>query len=141
MPLFMIKREYFDLIRIGKKTVELRKKDGPWKYAKVGDEAVFLCGKETERRTITSIREGSLEGIFSKVDFRRILPNTRSRKEAIQLIRRLYPNESNFIAFELEDKKLTDPKLIEFLREVIHSKERRRRRPTRKRIPKEVDYV
>ena len=100
MPLFMIKREYFDLIRIGKKTVELRKKDGPWKYAKVGDAAVFLCGKETERRTITSIQEGTLEEIFSNVDFRRILPNTGSLEEAIQLVRRLYPNESNFIAFE-----------------------------------------
>jgi len=82
-----------------------------------------------------------LEEIFSKIDFRRILPNTGSHEKAIQLIKRLYPNKSNFIAFELEDKKFTDPKLIEFLREVIHSKERRRKRSTRKRIPKQVDYI
>ena len=45
MPLLMLKRKYFDLIRESRKDVELRKAEGPWKNAKPGDKAVLRTMK------------------------------------------------------------------------------------------------
>jgi len=45
MPLFMVKKEVFEWIRIGQKNIELRKDK-----AKKGDVVVFRCGKNIEER-------------------------------------------------------------------------------------------
>lgn len=102
LPLFMLKRKYFDLIKEGKKDVEIRPSKGrSWKNAKIGDTAVFMCSKNLERKTIKAIHKGTLEQILSTIDYKRIMPNAENEKEAINTIRALYPNETEFVAFEL----------------------------------------
>jgi ASC-1-like (ASCH) protein len=48
MPLFMVKRKYFDMHRSGKKDVELRDVKPQWKNSKVGDKATIQCGRDPE---------------------------------------------------------------------------------------------
>ena len=83
----------------------------------------------------------TLKEIFSRIDYRRILPNAGSREEANDLIESLYPNERNFIAFELRGKKFADRRLVEFLIEVASSKERPRKSLTRRRIPPQTKHI
>lgn len=55
MPLFMVKKKYFDLYKLGKKDVELRTVKPQWKNSKVGDTAVIQCGRDIIRKRITKV--------------------------------------------------------------------------------------
>ena len=102
MPLFMIEKEYFDLIQKGEKDVELRKVNGPWKNAQKGDEAIIMCGsKAMMRKKIKEVYKGSLQEIYSKIDYHRIFPNAKNMGDAIRKTRKIYPKEEEFTAFVL----------------------------------------
>jgi len=58
MPLFMVKKEVFEWIRTGQKTIELRRGK-----AKHGDNAVFQSGRNILRGKIIKKEEGSLTDI------------------------------------------------------------------------------
>lgn len=46
MPLFMIKKLFFEQYLSGEKDVELRNVQPQWRNSRVGDEAVLMCGKK-----------------------------------------------------------------------------------------------
>jgi ASC-1-like (ASCH) protein len=50
--LVMIKQKYFDAIKAGTKTAEIRTKP-----AKVGDRVLFLCGKEKLNAVVENCEE------------------------------------------------------------------------------------
>ena len=102
MPLFMVKKEYFDLYRIGKKDVELRVIKPQWKNGEPGDIATIQCGREIFRKKITKIHRGTLARIFKDVDYKRIFPEASTMFEAAESTKELYPKAEQFIAFELE---------------------------------------
>ncbi|MGP8078170.1 MAG: hypothetical protein ACLQD8_04340 [Thermoplasmata archaeon] len=54
--LFMVRRKYFDLIRVGFKRVEVRKATPKWITTANGgpSEAVFVCGGQVHRRQVLS---------------------------------------------------------------------------------------
>jgi len=66
MPLFVIKKEVFEWIRRGNKTIELRRGK-----AKKGDVAVFQCGKSSvsqvqeERTSFISLNRLAISWPFS----------------------------------------------------------------------------
>ena len=101
MPLFMVKREAFDLYRFGKRDVELRAVKPQWKNSKVKDNAVLLCGREILRKRITEIHRGSLARIFLDVYYKRVFPEAETIFEAVHETRKIYPQEVEFMAFEL----------------------------------------
>jgi ASC-1-like (ASCH) protein len=101
MPLFMLKKKYFELYASGRKTVELRAVKPQWKNCKPGDVAVLQSGKRVLRRKVKRIYRGSLAKIFLKCDYRKILPDAESVLEAVQTIKELYPTSKQFMAFEL----------------------------------------
>jgi len=103
MPLFMVKKEYFDLYRFGKKDVELRAVRPQWKNSKAGDIATIQCGRGIFRKRITKVHRGSLDRIFEDVDYKRIFPEASTVSEAINAARELYPDAEEFMAFELEE--------------------------------------
>ena len=103
MPLFMVKREAFDLYRFGKRDVELRAVKRQWKNSKPGDIATIQCGRDIFRKKITKIHRGTLARIFLKVDYKRIFPEASTVFEAVKAAKKLYPNAEEFMAFELED--------------------------------------
>lgn len=103
MPLFMVKKKYFDLYRFGKKDVELRTVKPQWKNSKIGDIATIQCGKEMIRKRITKILRGTLTRIFLNVDYKRMFPEASTMFEAVKATKELYPDSEEFMAFELEE--------------------------------------
>jgi hypothetical protein len=65
-----IRRNYFDEIVVGKKSIELRKNTPFW-YKRLVDNgapkiAVFVCGKDVHRRRITMVGIGTPEVILGR---------------------------------------------------------------------------
>jgi ASC-1-like (ASCH) protein len=103
MPLFMVKREAFDLYRFGKRDVELRAVKRQWKNSKPGDIATIQCGRDIFRKKIAKIHRGTLAKIFLTVDYKRVFPEASTVFEAVEATKKLYQNVDEFMAFELED--------------------------------------
>ena len=98
MPLLLTKREYFDWIRSGTKTIDLRRG-----LARKGKVAVFMCGRETVRKRIAKAVEGPITGLVNEETYRRIVPDAPSLGGALERIRALYGNvEGTFVAYYLE---------------------------------------
>ena len=103
MPLFMVKKVYFDLYRFGKKDVELRAVRSQWKNSKIGDIATIQCGRNLFKKRIKKIHRGSLAKIFKEVNYKRIFPEASTVFEAVRATKKLYPKAEKFMAFELKD--------------------------------------
>jgi len=81
----MVKKEVFEWIKTGQKTIELRTGK-----AKAGDEAVFQCGRNILRGKIINKNEGNLSTLLHNLDFREIIPTANSIEEATVYIKKLY---------------------------------------------------
>jgi ASC-1-like (ASCH) protein len=81
----MVKKEVFEWIQTGKKTIELRKGK-----AKSGDQVVFQCGRNILRGKIISKNEGNLSTLLHNLDFKEIIPTANSVEEATVYIKKLY---------------------------------------------------
>jgi len=98
----MIKRKFFERCKSGEMIVELRNIQPQWKNSKVGDEAVLMCGKKRIlRKRIVKIHRGSLAKILRDVDYKRIFPDAKTIFEANTMTREIYPEDKEFMAFEL----------------------------------------
>jgi len=92
----MVKKEVFEWIQAGKKTIELRKGK-----AKSGDQAVFQCGRKVLRGKIVRKYEGSLTTLLQKLYLKQIIPTANSVEEAEAYIKKLYKtNEETFTAYQ-----------------------------------------
>ena len=103
MPLFMVKKEYYDLYRFGKKDGELRTIKPQWKNSKLGDIATIQCGREIFRKKITKIHRGTLARIFKDADYKRIFPEASTVFKAVKATKKLYPKAEELMSFELEE--------------------------------------
>ena len=102
MPLFMIKRRFFERCKSGEMIVQLRNIQPQWKNSRVGNEAVLMCGKKRIlRKRIVKIHRGSLARILKDIDYKRIFPNAKTIFEANRMAREIYPEDEEFMAFEL----------------------------------------
>jgi ASC-1-like (ASCH) protein len=91
----MVKKEVFEWIRTGQKTIELRKGK-----AKSGDQAVFQCGRNILRGKIVKKDEGSLATLLQSLNFKQIIPTANSVEEATAYINKLYGStEGMFTAY------------------------------------------
>jgi len=81
----MVKKEVFEWIKTGQKTIELRTGK-----ARAGDEAVFQCGRNILRGKIINKNEGNLSTLLHNLDFREIIPTANSIEEATVYIKKLY---------------------------------------------------
>ena len=92
----MVKKEVFEWIKTGRKTIELRKGK-----AKAGDEAVFQCGRDILRGKIVRRDEENLQTLLQSLDFKRILPTANSVGEAKAYIEKLYgTTDATFTAYQ-----------------------------------------
>ena len=103
MPLFMVKREYFEFYLLDKKDVELRAVRPQWRNCKEDDMATIQCGKDSLRRKIEKVHRGSLARIFKDVDYKRIFPQASTVIEAVRIVQTIYPTAEDFMAFEMEN--------------------------------------
>jgi ASC-1-like (ASCH) protein len=96
-----IKKRFFKQYKSGKKDVELRNVQPQWKNSRVGNEAVLQSGRNILRKRILKVHRGSLAEILQKVDYKRIFPDAENISEAQKKVKELYPQDEDFMAFEL----------------------------------------
>jgi ASC-1-like (ASCH) protein len=93
----MVKKEVFEWIKTGQKTIELRKGK-----AKSGDQAVFQCGRKILRGEIVRKDEGNLQTLLQSLNFKQIIPTANSIEEAEVYIKKLYgTTDGTFTAYQL----------------------------------------
>jgi len=107
----MIKRKFFERSKSGEMIersksgemiVLLKNVQPQWKNSRVGDEAVLMCGKKRIlKKRIVKIHRGSLARILKDIDYKRIFTNAKTIFEANRIVREIYPEDEEFMAFEL----------------------------------------
>ena len=91
----MVKKEVFEWVKTGQKTIELRKGK-----AKAGDQAVFQCGRNIIRGKIISKDEGNLSTLLHNLNFKEIIPIANSVEEVEGYIKKLYgTTDGTFTAY------------------------------------------
>ena len=102
MPLFMVKKKSFDQYESRRRDVELRNVQPQWKNSRIGDEAVLQSGRERIlRKRIVKIHRGSLARILKDINYKRIFPHAKTIFEASRMAREIYPEDKEFMAYEL----------------------------------------
>jgi ASC-1-like (ASCH) protein len=95
-PLFLVKKEVFEWIKAGLKTIEIRKGK-----AKSGDQAVFQCGRNIIRGKIIRKDEDTLQALMQTFDFKQIIPTANDVVEAEVYIKKLYEaTDGKFTAYQ-----------------------------------------
>ncbi|WP_241480179.1 ASCH domain-containing protein [Nocardiopsis halotolerans] len=88
-----IYKRYFDLIKAGTKTTEIRVNDSSRKRLKVGDLLRFKCrGEEVLTRITRLIRYTDFEDMFDHEPVSSVNP-TATREDQLRNIREIYPPE------------------------------------------------
>lgn len=85
LPLFRTKKEAFEWLRTGKKTIDVRRGE-PLK----GEVAVYLSGRRVLRFRILKREAGRIEDVVRLDNFRLIIPSALSLEEAVGYLRGLY---------------------------------------------------
>jgi len=94
----MVKKEVFEWVKSGQKTVEVRRGS-----ARKGEEAVFQCGSHILRLQIAKKETGRLAEIVRQDNFKAIISTANSQDETIRCIQSLYgTTERVFSAYYLK---------------------------------------
>lgn len=97
MPLFKTKREVFNWIKTGQKTIDIRKGEA-WK----GDTAVVQCGLGLLRLPITKKETGKLTELVRQDNYKTIIPTATSLEKALEYLRQFYgETDGAFTAYHL----------------------------------------
>jgi len=101
LPLFWAKKEVFDWIMAGKKTIDVRKGK-----AFRGKIAVFQYGNQYLRPRILQKQTGRLTEILRQDNYKLIVPSAESVNDAMKYLIEIYKtSEGDFTAYYLEPKK------------------------------------
>ncbi len=98
MPLLRTKKEVFEWLLQGKKTIDIRKGK-----PRRGEIAVFEAGPHVLRLRITGRESGNLIDLVHEDNFRQVIPTAQTLEEAIGYLRRIYGDwEGVFTAYFVE---------------------------------------
>jgi ASC-1-like (ASCH) protein len=99
MPAFLTKKQVFEWIRTGEKTIELRSGK-----CLNGDKIAFLNGqRQCVKGRILRKREGRFEDVLNADTFRKIVPTAKSLDEARAFVKQIYPLvNGTFTAYEFQ---------------------------------------
>jgi hypothetical protein len=101
LPLFFTKKEVFQWLIEGKKTIDIRK-GNPHR----GDTAVFQAGPKNLRMKIVRTQTGSLGEVVRQDNFGRIIPSAHDLGDAFVYVRGLYGGyDGVFTAYYVEPLK------------------------------------
>jgi ASC-1-like (ASCH) protein len=101
LPLFMAKKEVFEWLKEGTKTIDIRKGN-----ARHGDTAVFESGANCLEFLIIRKETGPLTEVIRQDNFRSVIPTAKTIEEALSYLRRLYAvNDGVFTAYHLAQPK------------------------------------
>jgi ASC-1-like (ASCH) protein len=85
VPLLKVKKEVFDWIERGIKTIDVRRGK-----AQKGNVALFQSGPRSLRVNITKKEQGRIDALVRQQNYRHIVPVARSLEDAIEYLRQLY---------------------------------------------------
>jgi len=85
LPVFRTKKEAFEWLKTGEKTIDIRKGD-PCR----GEVAVYLSGRKVLRMKITKREMGRLEEVVRSDNYRLVIPSAVTVEGAVAYLRRLY---------------------------------------------------
>ena len=95
MPLLYTRKEVFQWLKEGKKTIDIRK-GNPLK----GGMAVFQCGPHVIRLKIIKIESGRLWDILRQDNFPRVIPSAITCEDAVKYVQGIYDGyEGIFTAY------------------------------------------
>jgi len=99
--MFMAKKEVFQWLREGTKTIDVRKGD-----ARRGDTAVFQSGANYLEFLIVRKETGILTEIIRQDNFQQVIPTAKTLEEALGYLRKLYAvYDGIFTAYHLAQHK------------------------------------
>ena len=102
MPLFRTKKEPFEWISSGKKTIDVRKGN-----PRRGEIAVYLSGRNVLKKKISRTETGKLSEVVQLNNFRQIIPSAETIEGAIIYLRRLHDSYADvFTAYYIEALKI-----------------------------------
>lgn len=85
MPLFRTKKEVFEWLSSGQKTIDIRK-GNPIR----GETAVYLCGRKVLRLKIIRTETGKLRDVIELGNFRLVIPSAVVVEDAVVYLQGLY---------------------------------------------------
>ncbi len=99
MPAFLTKKQVFEWIKTGEKTIELRSGK-----SLNGDRIVFLNGqRQCVKGRILRKQEGRLADVLNVDTYRKIVPTARSLDEALAFVKHIYPlTNGTFTTYEFQ---------------------------------------
>ncbi len=99
VPAFRTKKRFYDWVKTGEKTIELRKGK-----TQKGSGIAFLNGRgQCIKGRILRKREGKLDEVLNENTYRKIIPTAKTLGEAVEFIRQLYlSTEGTFTAYEFK---------------------------------------
>lgn len=102
MPTFLTKKQVYDWIKRGDKTIDLRR----GKQSK-GDTIVFLSGhRQFVEGRIVKKQEGTLQELLNEDTYKKIVPIAKNLDEALVFIKEIYPlTDDLFTAYEFQLNK------------------------------------
>jgi ASC-1-like (ASCH) protein len=97
VPVFRIKKQVYNWIKSGEKTIELRRG-----ISRHGDSILFLGGRgESIKVHILKKQEGKLEDLLNRTTYSKIVPPAKNLDEAFEFIKNIYPfTEGTFTTYE-----------------------------------------
>jgi ASC-1-like (ASCH) protein len=102
LPLFRTKKEPFEWIISGKKTIDVRKGN-----PKRGETVVYLSGRKVLKKRISKTETGKLSEVVHLNNFKQIIPSAETIEEAIIYLRKLYFSyEDVFTAYYFDALKI-----------------------------------
>lgn len=104
-----LKKQFFDLIVLGQKTIEIRLAYPSLSKVKIGSSIVFLCGQESQEVEVLRRAEYStFEKMLEVEDFKKMNPARNSKEEQLASIRKIYSLEKEkrfgVVIFEIQKK-------------------------------------
>jgi ASC-1-like (ASCH) protein len=98
VPLLYVKKEVFEWVRQGLKTIDVRKG-----RPRRGDFAFFQFGKQILKLKILARESGEFENIVREDNYRFIVPSAKCLDDAVDYFRGLYGDCSGvFTAYHVE---------------------------------------
>jgi ASC-1-like (ASCH) protein len=99
VPAFLIKKQVYDWVKTGEKTIELRRGK-----SQNGDRIAFLNGqRQCVKGRILRKREGKLDEVLNAATYRKIIPTAKTLDEAMEFIKQLYQStDGTFTAYEFQ---------------------------------------
>ena len=85
MPVFRTKKEAFEWLKSGEKTIDVRKGK-----SQMGDTAVYLSGRNVLRLKIAKRETGLLNEVVRADNYRLVIPSAATVEGAVAYLRRIY---------------------------------------------------